>query len=134
MKESPVAQRVQDAAAHLNVLTMRNNVGAVTYLDQETGRTTHLRYGLMNESPKQNKIIKSSDYIAITPTWAYVEGIGWGWLGVFTAIETKKSNWQFSRSDERAVAQQAFHDIVRAYGGFAGFATGPEDVARICRK
>lgn len=132
MKEEAVSQHVLYEAAKLNINLMRNNVGAVTYVDLETKKTTHLRFGLMNESEKQNKQLKSSDYIGICPTWAYVDGVGWGWLGVFTAIEMKKSTWKFSHSDERAVAQAAFHDIVRGYGGFAGFATGPEDVARIC--
>lgn len=129
MKENSVAQRVQLEAARLGILTMRNNVGAC---QDETGR--FIRYGLMNESAKLNARIKSSDYIGITPVQAYVEGIGWTILGVFTAIETKASDWQFNPSDERAVAQLKFHDIVRQHGGFAGFATGPNDVARIVRK
>ncbi|QWY83124.1 hypothetical protein [Rhizobium phage RHph_X2_24] len=129
MRENSVAQRVQLEAARLNILTMRNNVGVAIAAD---GR--HVRYGLMNESKKQNDYIKSSDYIAITPVQCYVPGIEWTTLGVFTAIETKASDWKFSQSDERAVAQLRFHDMVRQYGGFAGFATGPEDVARIIRR
>lgn len=129
MKEASVAQRVQLEEARLGILGMRNNVGAC---QDETGRL--IRYGLMNESAKQNAVCKSSDRILVVPTWAYVEGIGWHWLGVFGAIETKASGWKFSQADERAVAQKNFHDIVRAHGGFAGFATGPEDVARICRR
>jgi len=34
-------------------------------------------------------------------------------------------------SDKRAIGQAKFHDMVRAACGFAGFATGPEDIARI---
>jgi len=134
MRESSVAQRVALEEARLGILGMRNNVGAVTYIDQETKRTTHLRYGLMNESPEQNRIIKSSDRVLIVPTWCYRENVGWGWLGAFGAIETKATDWKFSHSDKHILAQSAFHDIVRSYGGFAGFATGPEDVARICQK
>lgn len=129
MKENTVAQHVLNAAANLNINLMRNNVGVAI---DETGR--HIRYGLMNDSQKQNTEIKSSDYIGICPTWAYVDGIGWGWLGIFTAIETKRSNWVFDQTDKHSVAQSRFHDIVRGYGGFAGFATGPDDIARICRK
>lgn len=125
MKETPVAQRVQLEAARLNILTMRNNVGAC--MDQH-GRL--IRYGLMNESAKQNAKIKASDYIAITPTLIQPHMVGY-YLGVFTAIETKASDWRFSQTDERAVAQLAFHDIVRQYCGYAGFATGPDDVRRI---
>lgn len=133
MRESSVAQRVLFEAARLDVNLMRNNVGACM---AETGQL--IRYGLMNESAKQNEEIKSSDYIGITPVNAYLElpGLPAGWykIGVFTAIETKDSKWKFLQSDKRAVAQARFHDMVRGYGGFAGFATGPDDVARICFK
>lgn len=126
MKEETVAQHVLYEAAKLNVNLMRNNVGAC---QDATGRL--IRYGLMNESAKQNEQIKSSDYVGICPVWCYRENIGWGWVGVFTAVETKASTWQFSQSDKRALAQSKFHDMVRSYGGFAGFATGPDDVRRI---
>ena len=126
MKEAAVAQRVALEEARLNCFGMRNNVGAC---QDQTGRL--IRYGLCNESAKQNREIKSSDRILIVPTWCYRDGIGWGWLGAFGAIETKASDWKFDQSDERAVAQSRFHDIVRGYGGYAGFATGPDDVARI---
>jgi hypothetical protein len=130
MRESSVAQRVIDAAGYLNIIMMRNNVGACMSVDD--GRL--IRYGLMNESAQQNAVIKSSDYIGITPVKAFVDGMGLVTLGVFTAIETKATGWKFSQNDKRAVAQLAFHDMVRGYGGFAGFATGPDDVARICKK
>lgn len=133
MRESSVAQRVVYEAATLNINLMRNNVGAGTVYDDD-GRSSFIRWGLMNESKEQNAVIKSSDYIGITPVKCFVDSMGLVTLGVFTAIETKASDWKFSQNDKRAVAQLAFHDMVRAYGGFAGFATGPEDVARICRK
>lgn len=126
MREETVTQHVIYEAAKLGVNLMRNNVGAC---QDTTGRL--IRYGLMNESAKQNAQIKSSDYIGITPVKCFVDGLGVVQLGVFTAIEMKASTWKFSQSDERAVAQLAFHDMVRSYGGFAGFATGPDDVRRI---
>ena len=128
LKETPVAQRVQLEAARNNILTMRNNVGAC---QDETGR--FIRYGLMNTSKRENEQFKSSDLIGITPVQAYVQGVGWTVLGVFTAIETKASTWHFNQMDERAVAQQRFIDLVRSYGGYAGFATGPDDVRLICK-
>ena len=130
MREASVAQQTALEAARNGILTMRNNVGAC---QDETGRW--IRYGLMNESKKQNELIKSSDQIGITPVTAYVEGWGWLMLGVFTAFETKHPGWTFHQSDKRAVAQAAFHDIVRNHGGFAGFVTDPaQDVKRICRR
>ena len=126
MREETVTQHVIYEAAKLGVNLMRNNVGAC---QDTTGRL--IRYGLMNESAKQNAQIKSSDYIGITPVKCFVDGLGVVQLGVFTAIEMKASTWQFSQSDKRALAQSKFHDMVRSYGGFAGFATGPDDVRRI---
>ena len=128
MRETPTSQLVQLEAARLGIVTMRNNVGAC---QDETGRW--IRFGLMNESEKMNKYIKSSDYIGITPVRCFVDGAGLVTLGVFTAIETKASDWVFRQSDKRALAQQRFIDMVRQNGGFAGFATGPEDVRAICQ-
>lgn len=130
MNEATVAQHVLYAAAQMNINLMRNNVGAGMITD-ERGVESMIRWGLMNESKRQNEEFKSSDYIGITPVKAWVDGRGVVTLGVFTAIETKASDWKFRQSDKRAVAQAAFHSIVRGYGGFAGFATGPEDVNRI---
>lgn len=130
MKEGAVTSHVLLEAVKHNCNLMRNNVGAGTLVDED-GKTSHLRWGLMNESKKQNEQIKSSDYIGLTPVWCYREGIGWGWLGVFTAIEMKASDWRFVQSDKRALAQSRFHDMVRGYGGFAGFATCQDDLKRI---
>ena len=128
MKETPVSQRVQLEAAQIDVLLMRNNVGAC---QDATGRV--IRYGLMNESAKVNERVKSSDLIGITPVVIHAGYIGMT-LGVFTAVETKRSDWQFVHSDERAVAQMAFHDIVRRHGGFAGFARSPEEFKGIIKR
>jgi hypothetical protein len=54
-------------------------------------------------------------------------------LAVFTAIECKRSDWTFNASDERAVAQLRFHEIVRQAGGLAGFARNPLDLTGIIR-
>jgi len=128
MREQAVAQRVLLEAAKQNIVLWRNNVGAC---QDATGRL--IRYGLGHDSAKQNEHYKSSDYIGICPTQAYVENIGWTTLGVFVAIETKSDDWRLIQSDKRAIAQAKFHDIVRTYGGMGGFATKPEDVRLICK-
>lgn len=127
--ESLIQQQIRLFAARLGLDFWRNNSGA---LPDEKGRI--VRYGLANDSAQLNAQIKSSDLIGITPVWAYVEGIGWTWLGVFTAVECKPEGWVFSQSDKRAVAQKAFHDIVRKNGGFAGFAVSIDDFKRITGK
>lgn len=129
MKESAAASHIRLEAARSNVHLWRNNSGV---LKNEQG--TPVRYGLMNESSALNEKIKSSDYVGITPINAYVEGIGWTVLGVFTAIEMKHSKWRFNPLDKKELAQEAFCNIVRQAGGFAGFATCPEDFRKIIRK
>ena len=125
MNESPVQQRIRLYAAQQNIEMYRNNVGVL--LDQ-TGRP--VRYGLCNDSAGLNERIKSSDLIGVTPTFVTPQMVG-RVLGVFTAIECKKEGWHMTPSDDRAIAQAAFHDIVRRAGGFAGFATCVEDFRKI---
>ena len=103
----------------------RNNSGACV---DETGRL--IRYGLGNISKKHNDEIKSSDYIAITPTLILPHMVGYH-LGVFTAYEMKPSGWKQTPGDARATAQAKFHEIVRAACGYAGFVTDPQDIRRI---
>ncbi len=129
MKEAAVQQRIRLAAAQMGVDLWRNNTGVL--LDS-TGRP--VRYGLANDSKSLNEEIKSSDLIGLTPTNAYIEGIGWTVVGIFTAIECKKSDWKFNINEKRDVAQKNFHDIVLKAGGYAGFATSVEDFKRIIRK
>lgn len=100
----------------------RNNSGA--YKD-EFGRM--VRYGLANESAAENERIKSSDLIGITPVLITPAMVGYS-LGVFTAYEVKPSGWHLTPGDKRGLAQQQFHDIVRAACGFAGFVTDPRDI------
>lgn len=126
MSESAVASHIRLDAADIDIDLWRNNVGV---LKDANGRP--VRYGLCNDTKILNQEIKSSDYIGITKVNAYVEGIGWTILGVFTAVETKAEDWKFCQTDERAVAQKKFHDIVRKAGGFAGFATCVADFRRI---
>lgn len=125
MKESAVQQRIRLEAAYSGLEMFRNNVGVLTDIN---GRP--VRYGLANDTAQLNKAIKSSDLIGVTPVFVTPDMVG-RVLGVFTAVECKESNWTFKPSDERAVAQAAFHDIVRRAGGFAGFATSVEDFRKI---
>lgn len=125
MNEEAVKSHARLAFAPIGPL-WRNNVGVAV---DETGR--HIRYGLANDSAQLNRVIKSSDLIGITPVQAYTVAFGWTTLGVFTALETKASGWHMTPGDQRALAQAKFHDIVREAGGFAGFVTSPDDIARI---
>jgi hypothetical protein len=99
-------------------LLWRNNSGVATV--KEPGEPPRVvRYGLANESKRQNETIKSSDWIGICP------------IGRFTALEQKPVGWHLVPSDARGHAQAKFHDIVRSAGGVAGFVTCAADAARI---
>lgn len=128
MKETAVASQIRLWAAQNDILLYRNNVGAA---QDHTGRL--IRYGLCNDSPKLAERVKSSDFIGITPVTITPDMVGQT-IGVFTAIETKPSDWKFLESDKRACAQAAFHRIVKAVGGFAGFATNIQDFRGIVKR
>ena len=96
----------------------RNNVGA---LPDRTG--VLIRYGLANDSKKLNAHVKSSDLIGFTP----VAG-----RAVFVAIECKRADWTWGAT-AREIAQQRFHNIVRAGGGIAGFARNAVEFEELLR-
>lgn len=139
--ETSVQQRVRIEHCEKTMGQMwRNNVGAC---EDATGRM--VRYGLGNDSAQLNRVVKSSDLIGITPTLITPEMVGYS-LGVFTAYEIKAPGWRMPTpmpgrelkdqpdATQRALAQQRFHDIVRAACGFAGFVTDPGDIDRIIRR
>lgn len=128
MKESAVVSHIRLDAAQQNIELYRNNCGA---FQDQTGRW--IRYGLCNDSKKLADRIKSSDFIGITPILITPDMVGQV-RGIFTAIETKPSDWRMIPSDKRAIAQKAFHDIVIRAGGFAGFARNVEEFRRIIRR
>ena len=128
MKESAAASHIRLDAAQQGVNLWRNNVGV---LKNEHG--VPVRYGLCNESKAQNQIVKSSDLIGITPVLITPDMVGQT-IGVYTAIETKASDWWHRPSDKRADAQQAYHNIVIRAGGFAGFARNIQEFRKVIRR
>jgi hypothetical protein len=94
----------------------RNNVGC---LKDVSGQP--VRYGLANDSSKLNKKVKSSDLIGFTPAAG---------RAVFTAIECKREAWVWT-GNPHEIAQQQFHNIVKASGGLAGFARNLEEFQSI---
>lgn len=127
MSEAVTQQQIRLVLARAGAQMWRNQVGACT---DATGRL--IRYGLANDSAKLNKVVKSSDLIGVVPVLITPAHVGMT-LGVFTAVECKAPDWRRIPSDERATAQQAFHDIVRGVGGFAGFARSVDDLQSIIK-
>ena len=117
MIEAKVQQLVRLEAAKQGVILWRNNVGA---LPSENGRI--IRYGLANDSGKVNRVLKSSDLIGITPVVIEPRHLGRK-MGLFTAIETKASDWEWTHTD-REQAQLNFLQLVVANGGIGQFSTG----------
>lgn len=116
--ESEVQQLIQLEAAKIGCILMRNNMGAGKFVDEQTGNTSFVRFGLNNLSKEQNEKIKSSDLIGI-------------WSGRFIAIECKKEGWKFNPKDKREVAQLAFIDFIKSHNGFAGFCASVDDFLKL---
>jgi hypothetical protein len=125
--EAAVQQQIRTAAASAGLDLWRNQVGAC---EDKTGRV--IRYGLMNDSKNLNARFKSSDLIGIRPILITADMVGQV-VGVFSAIEAKASDWTYRPNDAHTQAQQRFIDLVRAAGGFAGFARSPAEARGILR-
>jgi len=117
MSEAAVLQRVELAVSKRGGRVWRNNVGACT---DEYGN--HIRYGLANRSSQQNKHIKSSDLIGITPIRVVPSMVG-GIVGIFTAIECKHGGWTY-KGDDHEQAQDRFLKLVQSLGGIGEFENG----------
>jgi hypothetical protein len=117
MSESAVQSKVRIEASHKGLRLWRNNVGV---LKDDTGRP--VRYGLGNDSPQSNKLLKSGDLIGIRPVLVAPQHLG-RTLGQFVSREVKESGWHYTHT-EREQAQQRWIDVIVALGGDAAFASG----------
>lgn len=129
MKKCTPEQAAQDdvelAASSLNMRLLRNNSGALT--DNE-GRL--VRFGLGNVSKRVNQRIKSGDLVGWTTITITPEMVG-KQVAVFTNVEVKPVGFKIKaqyKEGTREHAQEAFNQLVRNHGGFAGFATSKEDL------
>ena len=126
--EDEVQQLIQIEGPLHHCLLLRNNSGACK---DATGRV--IRFGLGNVSRKHNEEIKSSDLIGITSIVVTQDMVG-KTIGIFTAIEVKKEDWNPSANDKRERAQRRFIDWVIKLGGIAGFANSVDSFKRVLRK
>ena len=125
MNEKSVTSHIRLDAAQRDITLFRNNSGAF-YND----RNQFVRYGLGGFRPEDQ--LASSDWIGATPVLITPDMVGQV-VGVFTAVETKPSDWKFNRSDKRCLYQKNFIDMVLKAGGFAGFATCVNDFRKIIK-
>lgn len=113
--ESHVQSRIRLEAAAKSMRLWRNNVGAL--VDE---RGIPVRYGLANDSPKVNKVLKSGDLIGIRPIHIGPQHVGQV-IGQFVSRECKKSSWRYTGT-EHEVAQANWVQLVNSLGGDAAFA------------
>lgn len=115
--ESAVQSVVRMEASEKGVKLWRNNVGATP-----TPQGSFIRYGLCNDTPAMNKVIKSADLIGIRPILIKPYHVGHT-LGQFVSREVKVSNWRYTGT-EREVAQLAWAELIMSLGGDACFTIG----------
>jgi hypothetical protein len=111
--EAAALNRVRLEASRKGARLWRNNRGGGY---DERGR--FIRYGLGNDSPAVDRVLKSSDLIGIRP----IALPGGGIIGQFVAREVKKPGWKYAGT-EREKAQLNFLQLVAAFGGDAQFCT-----------
>lgn len=115
--EAAVQAVVRIEAARKGLKLWRNNVGV---LNDITGRP--VRYGLANDTPALNKVIKSGDLIGIRPVRVTPAHVGHT-IGQFVSRECKSVGWKYS-GDAHETAQLKWTQLIIANGGDAGFTTG----------
>lgn len=123
-KEGYVQSLVRLEAPRHGVWLSRCNTGAGKFVDEKTGATSFVRFGLANESKKQNDVIKCSDLIGVRRIHITPAMVGQT-LGQFVAREVKHLGWKWGEDKERETAQLAFINLITSYGGDARFVSGP---------
>lgn len=124
--ETDVSTALAIEAGKRGVPLWRNNNGAF----QDSSRRW-IFFGLGNISTRVNKVMKSSDRIGINPIKIGPEHMG-RIIGQFVAVEAKRPGWTKPEND-RDRAQEHFMQIVKNYGGAAGFANKPGDLEGILK-
>ena len=114
LSEAFIQSSIRLNAAKHGIYLWRNNVGVAF---TKTGRP--IRYGLANESKKQNSLIKSTDLIGIKPIKITSAMIGHT-IGQFLAIEAKHAQWTYSGTPKEQ-AQLRYIKLVVSLGGDAYF-------------
>jgi len=114
--ESYVQSLVRLEAARKGIKLWRNNVGVLT--DE---RGIPVRYGLANDSPKLNAILKSGDLIGWRPVVVTRDMVG-STIAQFVSRECKRPGWIYSGT-EHEEAQLKWVQLIVADGGDACFAT-----------
>jgi hypothetical protein len=119
--EAAVQNNIRLAAPKKGYMLWRNNVGSL--LDS---RGVPVRFGLGNDSPQINRVLKSSDLVGWKPTLVTPSMVG-RYVAVFVALEVKESVWRY-KGDAHEKAQESWLKLVAADGGIARFVTKEGDL------
>jgi len=126
VSESNIQAKIRLQAARDGVWLMKNSSGA---LKNANGRM--IRFGLGHDSAVVNKQLKSSDLVGIIPLLIEQRHVGMT-IGRFVAVEVKGPEFRGSAGgDEHVQAQAAWQELVRQWGGAAGFGSSLESARRI---
>lgn len=126
--EGRVQSEVRLEAVSEDVYLFRNNVGAGSVLDEKKlcvdcarQKRSFTRWGLGNDSPQINKRLKSADLIGIRKRLITSQDVG-RHIGQFISREVKKSEWEFSGTEDEQ-AQVRWATLINAQGGDAQIVT-----------
>lgn len=114
--EAHVQSLVRLEAGRKGIRLWRNNVGVLT--DE---RGIPVRYGLANDSPKLNAVLKSGDLIGWRPLVVTQDMVG-SKVAQFVSRECKRPGWIYTGT-EHEQAQLKWVQLIIADGGDACFAT-----------
>jgi hypothetical protein len=119
--EAGVQQRTRFRAANVGVKLWRNNRGATP-----TPAGGFVRYGLANETVAMNERVKSSDLVGIWPVLVQPQHLN-TIIGMFVSMEIKRPGWVYSGTPDE-VAQNKWHEIVVAAGGWSRFVSNEQEI------
>lgn len=130
--EAEVQRDLRLEAPYFNVHLWRNNVGSMRRIDRRDlcdicdevyARAVPVRFGLANESDKQNKDLKSGDLIGWRSLLITDDMVG-KVVAQFISREAKREGWAYTGT-AREQAQMNWINLVNQAGGHACFVTGP---------
>jgi hypothetical protein len=122
VSEARVQSQLRLRAAQTGKRLWRNNVGV---LKDQDGRP--VRFGLANDAPNVNKVLKSGDLIGYESIVITPDMVGQR-IARFLSVECKAEDWKPSPTDEREKAQRNWADIINKDGGRAIFATSADQL------
>lgn len=120
--EANVQARVRLEAARKGIHLWRNNSGAGSVVNPKQLcprckplARTFIRWGLGNDSPRVNEVVKSADLIGWRRRLITFDDVG-KTIAQFVSRECKREGWRYSGTPEET-AQNRWHALVLRDGG-----------------